>query len=421
MPLKIAIAHPIYNNRFNIMSRWAGTIDGNLTAGVSTAFTDSVQTGRGEANKEMGLGQGSEASVPEIDFAGDLAYAILGPSSNSGYLGLTEYKPVQIASYATSVNTYTLPSVVSNSYQAGDQYSLLSFGLPDGWVGGSPVISSNQFSCGRSIGTNLFPQKNGLLSTGSPGGMTDPYCWQMLNMTGADSNITSLKIGRLIPGETYVMEVVYRGIGYSGGSSELSVYENIGFYNVNMGSSITFGTTAGWTVGWSQFTAGDTQADDAFILINTPTGVSATALLIRNISLSQQVYDWGVTGVPTLTDLYPDQESITVTRRTIGQKSMSTFANKLRPATPHQSMGVKLPATHYTIDMSFSNAKVTELQRLEKLIQFQNLGFLVNFFPGLVGLPYCLTGVVGIQVAERFVMHNHNVVNFNFTFTEVDI
>jgi len=400
---RLAIAHPIYNSRWNKMKVASGTINAASSGGTTLSIPEAQFNGKGDRLF------GQMAPIPSIDFCGIQQQVTVGPSTNAANPNGAEKTNPDSASSLTGNILLDIKEDLQYSYTAGDDCTIQILGIPDGWKGDFGGGTGTDFSYGRIIHPpSDFTDKSGV---------TDPFCFSHFDITGSTANKCSTILNYLNARQTYRLEVKYMGVGYSGGSTTVQLIDGSSSVKATLNLNSSAG---GWTTVGQAFTSADLQSTLPYILITHPAGVSATALHIASISLSYHPMSGYTTGYVDL-DMYPDTGSVRVKRLTNSSKLTKKLNGTNALSTVPSLSGAELPVTRYQISQSFTNVPAATYAEIETLLNYQNRGYLCNYWPGLTGLPSCLTGRFNSQITGRRNMYDYSLVSFTLSFTETVI
>lgn len=389
--MKIGLAHPISNYRFNEMCSYTATLSAHTTTTV-----------------DINLSGGMPADITNMFFnnsfnLGRMHRIILGPSNNAAWYKKTE--SFMVKSSALANNRITVFGTIAGTYNASDKVTIIGTGMPGAWYGTYPTSSNQVFAYGT-----MFNPTNSLL---------DPYCFQCTDITGANTNYASLNIKRLLPNTYYRLSVYYKSFNQSATAAKLRVYNDIATPTIYTNSNIDMSASSDWTELSTVFFTENVVDEDNFLLLWFPLNCNATTFTIANIALTHASYntgtDYTTNGYSNIDEL-PDENSVFVKRIHVGSK-LKTNIQGYKQHSVHMNNTI-LPITRYDITMNFSYMSDANLKTLYQIIEWQNKGFFVNFWPELEGVPYCLTGKISINGDIRRPIYDLSYNSFKFSFTE---
>lgn len=390
------IAHPIYNNRFNIPKKLTGTVSSVSGPDIFVNLS-SISGGPDNTLKLFGSDDSFNDQYGRID------YVVLGPSTHANNPGAIENSYV-LQGYSSPNNAIRMEKgTASYYYSSGDPITIVTHGMPDGWHGDAPGGTNHKFSYGSIL--SLIPSQ-------MDGG--GPYAFVIYPITQDANNIASLNIKPLAGNTTYRLDIKYRTDGMAASSALLRIYYGDG----TVFQSITLDPTGGtWTVSSKLFTI---TANNTVCNLRVIVGSGCTAgskLTIAGIAISHATPDVNSgTGVIVSSNVFPDIESVTVKRDQIGDKSYLDMSGIFRGTLVNPVQN--LPVTRYLVSYSFSNIPETKVQPLLKLVEWSNSGRLINHFPGLPGVPFCLTGRLSAQIKMVRKIENLSLLSFQLSFEE---
>lgn len=391
---RIGIAYPIYNSRWNICKMKPTIFSPGASAEIQTV---SIPTGiTGDYDRFFGPGPQSYTGVMK-EYFGKLNRLILGPSTHSSNVGATEELIVASVSSLTSV--YTQSDRIY-SYTNGDPCTIIGIGMPDGWSG---YTSSAYFAAGSTIG--VFGDtlgKYGFNIYYATYTSYDSFCYQGLYYP-------------LLSGMKYRLGVYYKGINPTFNTSAV-------MFKLGYGASsftINAQNVTDWTEDYVIFeTPADISGGSSYALyvympvVSGSPGISIDSINITTAPYDSTDYSYGL----TIFDEYP-KSSIAVKKNRIssrlGQDSQGfKYAKSI-------SSGQFLPMDVYSIRYSMSFVPESIWRKIEKILEVQSRGFLVNHFPGLIGIPHCLTGRISANIIRRHNIANISYTDFDLVFQEV--
>ena len=403
---RFGIALPIYNYRFNKPHIWATTI----TSIASKTITPGTFPG-GSADRSDRLFGSTEVESIACDYAGKINRVILGPSTHSSNLGAVE--ELFVAYGNTGSLNIEVEDTPAYSYTSGDPLTMCGIGCPDGWYGAITGSSTKDFSNGTVIDVSLGSQISD--------GYVDPYGFNILNDTQDVDDAARLNIGKLMAEHYYRLEVHYKS-DYASGTNDAVLVAEKGV--TSLGSMNLVNTSGVWSTLSSVFNTDGYQSNDSFLVVGSK-GITAN-LNISSISLTHAPYDdrtsnggtvYNQDGVSTI-DEYPLRGSVRVKRMHAGQKfEFLQRGRNQKIIVPNFS----LPITRYSISYQLTDISSVNLGILEELVNWQDHGYLLNHFPGLVGLPHCLTGRIQLSGLRRGITDLVNDIDVRVVFTEVEL
>jgi hypothetical protein len=387
---EFGIAHPLYNNRFNVCKRLTSTIY-SINSGNKQLFYDYPAYSSRSVNmfKMDGLDEAKRSK------AGHFNKIILGPSTNPANLGASEsminFTPLP---FSTTVGVVVYESL-KYLYQPGDPITIVCVGYPDGWSARTSfntfghmsgiIGSSTSLSNANKFGFNFYKPNTGAYTDEDTG--------------------YKLSIGKLDINSTYLLRIYYglfnshfpNGIKFSiiptnGGSSLIT---NLSLPNNTSIDLVEYEAT---------ITTGDTTKE--YDLVFEFEGGSEAQISggINSISLTRQddvqqtkdgmsYYKTSKLYTPTV---HPDKDSVQVNRFNDNTKIRQQANGAFLFTNQYKENIISVP--RYQVSYHITDMDYEELVNIENLLEHQNRGRLVNHFPNVLGLPYCLTGVLKTSI-----------------------
>lgn len=390
--MKLGLSHPLYNNRFNIMSKYVTT----MVTTVTTTLNINLVDGMPLELERMGIG------VDNLQF-GQIPKAILGPSTHSDNVGATEVIDITGGLTSAGVHSLAIKTAPTYLYTVGDPITLITPGLPGGWHGTLPSVNTNNFSWGNILSNNNY---------------SDMFGFSILNIVGHVSNYATLNCKRLQANTYYRLSIMYKSTNLAGGSASIRL--NSALYTPL--TTLALPAASDWTEASITFQTADNISEDMFIVLYFALGITADSFQVAGISLTHASYDdstdYTTNGYSDIS-MFPALGSTIVTNIHPNTKIGSDIEGL--PYLIDNSRSDVLPLQRYKISQRFDNISIDVLQQIKDIILWQNRGYYINYFPELEGLPYYLTGKISIDGRTDFLISDLTYQSFNFTFMEATI
>lgn len=398
----IGVAHPIPNYRFHIPKRFSMGI-----TSISGHDLTPDTPGYGFPNTADQLFGHLKTESIAGDYCGKINKVILGPSSHSSNVDAVE--ELYVDSGSSGDFTITMEGTPAYSYQSTDPFTVISLGMPEGWDGKEPGGTTTAFSYGRMVSDVSF---------------SDALGYEILNITGSTSprNWAFYDLGRLMANTKYLIRVNYSADLDSGDSGTILIRDGDGI--TALGTLTCTHTGAGtFDTESVLFETGDLQSENAQLVIFFPVNHTGNSFNLASVSLTTGIYD--ATGTTYSTDgfsvfeMYPDLGSVKVMRlHNVSKLDMLASGKKY---AKYANKDHALPITRYSISYGFTNIPYEQYEFLFKLLEYQQRGYLLNHFPGLIGLPDVLTGTMQIRGNMKHNRADWDLASFQIIFTEADL
>jgi hypothetical protein len=394
---KFGIAHPIYNSRFNIAKKAVATYFGT----ASNTITVTIPVG---IPRDLDHFFGPADTVEKQD-SGKWNKIIVGPNTAGN---IEVFDVLDATPDGSTRSIITIDKALVATYLAGDSVTMIGTGMPDGWIGSGTLFSAGAIADG--------------------GGYIDPYSFNLVDTTGYGhgSNFALFDIGNLLANNFYILTVLYKTDGtFNLDGTEtrsVSVSQNQGgSISEIVASRILFSVNTSWTAATVVFTTSDDQTGTGRLLVTNGQIAASigTEVRIGSISLTHALFgsdsEYDTDGVIQLSE-WPVLGSVSIKRRYEGSKIIQNLdGSRMSSQTLDNQI---MPLTKFTLDYQFDRLANASLLQFRNLLDWQQRGYLINHFPGLVGVPYCLTGRIKLS-GQRGEMDDLSLRDVSLTFEEV--
>lgn len=409
-------AIPLFNYRFNIAKRWTTT----YTSFSSGTLTVPIPQGGAEDGANM-LGKGDSPSI-----GGYICKVVLGPSTHANNLGAVEEHTILaggVGVAGTSITFDIKSTTLTNSYTVGDPVTITGPGLPEGWRGTNTVTKlTHGFSYGSILTTD---------------GLNSPYGFEIRSVVGSATNYCTFDLKKVFPVGAWVrLGIKYKMknlVGTTGlrvilyESSTFTVVPDINSTSIILDISDDSDTYVEDSLVFKVPDTNDVRDQPFAIGLYIPATNSMDYCKIAGISLTHSSYASGTYSTThtnfasgySLIDEYPLLGSVKVVRNRDNKKLLTNIDGRYyAPSVLNRQI---MPITRYQISYELDSPSAATISVLQKLIDFQNRGYLLNHFPQMDGVPYYLTGRLEIKMNKKYYITDLTRERFQLVFTEVPV
>jgi hypothetical protein len=412
---KFGIAHPIPNNRWNRMKAFSGDAFG---AHVDTLKVDldlaHIFGGPSDTDRLFAI---TYLSGIDHCYAGwGIMRMLLGPSSNASYLGKVEDFAVITGGTSSVASRVMVDKTITNTYNAHDPVTVMTLTAPAGWAGDTPGNDRKAFYFGRTVENSVANM------------YASPYNFSILNATANSSANASLLLLPLAPYTRYRIDVHYKNENNGGTKGPIIgvIEKTSGAWSAITASLVYCDNLSGnWMTGYAIFVTSNVPEGHALFVNFSQTGTNLTATHISSIAITHASHDLNVSGggtvysedgVSTPIDS-PSLGSVQIIRNHVGNEiAYDSFGY---PVIKEISRPPNLPVVTYQIQYTLSGIEQSRWDVIDSLLSWQKKGFLINHFPGIAGLPYCLTGQLDGSITKQLKISDLSLLEASLVFNEV--